>query len=129
MPAVPKGVYPPRDAAWLDRPGLKSDRCVVCGSAASNNHHEPPRSRFHKSDEPRIPTFSLCGGGNASGCHGLAHNNGGSLVIKPSATGAWYAYVLGDFAVRSVNARRRRNGRRQIQERVEFLLGEVVHDG
>ena len=59
----------------LDRPSVKGDRCVVCGRFANNNHHVIPKGMggIPKSLESRIPTLVLCGQGNVSGCHGLAH--------------------------------------------------------
>lgn len=73
---------------WHDlvkAPTIKSDRCVVCGAYAVDNHHIIPRSkgqyvdgwgRVHSgkrnADVP-TPTVPLCGLGNTSGCHGKAH--------------------------------------------------------
>lgn len=61
----------------MDAPTLRSSRCVVCGAPAHDQHHIVWRSWGELYDEdgnPRPkPTVSLCGFGNTSGCHGLAH--------------------------------------------------------
>ena len=51
-------------------------RCMVCGRPANNHHHIVPRSAGEYSVEGHRlskPTVLLCGNGNTSGCHGLAH--------------------------------------------------------
>lgn len=54
-------------------------RCAICGAPATNKHHIVPRSAGKLFDEygheVKKPTIRLCGGGNASGCHGLAHHH------------------------------------------------------
>lgn len=53
-------------------------RCMVCGRPANNHHHIVPRSAGERSVDGRRlskPTVLLCGSGNASGCHGLAHQH------------------------------------------------------
>ena len=60
----------------LDRPSMvDGGRCVVCGRPATNRHHVIPKGMggVPKALERRIPKLLLCGGGNASGCHGMAH--------------------------------------------------------
>lgn len=61
----------------MDAPTIRSERCVVCGAPATNQHHIVWRSWGELWDTegnnvPK-PTVSLCGMGNVSGCHGLAH--------------------------------------------------------
>lgn len=52
--------------------------CCVCGRTAPlNQHHLVRRSAgklFRNGEELEKPTITLCGNGNASGCHGLAHS-------------------------------------------------------
>lgn len=50
--------------------------CCVCGSPAQDRHHIVKRSAGKlvvNGREVKKPTVRLCGMGNASGCHGLAH--------------------------------------------------------
>ena len=57
---------------------IESDRCVVCGRSPVQMHHVVKRSAGNmyrggvRIPRPKLP---LCGLGNASGCHGLAHQN------------------------------------------------------
>lgn len=57
---------------------IESDRCVVCGKSPVQMHHVVKRSAGNmyrggvRIPRPKLP---LCGLGNASGCHGLAHQN------------------------------------------------------
>ncbi len=52
--------------------------CCVCGRTAPlNQHHLVRRSAgklFRDGEELPKPTVTLCGSGNTSGCHGLAHS-------------------------------------------------------
>lgn len=89
----------------MGRPSVKADRCLVCGAASPlDQHHVVPRSAGKAYDETgrelRKPTVTLCGPGNAGGCHGLAHgrklhfrwaegkNNEGhwEFLLTPNAT-------------------------------------------
>lgn len=70
----------------LDKPSLKSDTCCVCGAPASNDHHVIPKGMGGSKLAKRIPTVSLCGMGNTSGCHGKAHS--GRLFFD-YRDGAW----------------------------------------
>lgn len=50
--------------------------CCVCGKPATNKHHLVRRGAgklVRDGREVAKPTVRLCGSGNASGCHGLAH--------------------------------------------------------
>ena len=58
-------------APMLGRPSLHSPYCVVCGKPATNQHHVVIKGMG--GSRRQIPTVSLCGMGNTSGCHGLAH--------------------------------------------------------
>ena len=55
----------------IGKPSLKSDYCVVCGARATNQHHVIQKGMG--GSKAKIPTVSLCGMGNTSGCHKLAH--------------------------------------------------------
>lgn len=57
----------------LDKPSIKGYRCAVCGQMATNRHHVVPKGMGGTRYENRIPVITLCGAGNTSGCHGLAH--------------------------------------------------------
>lgn len=59
----------------FEAPSVRRDYCVVCGKPATNNHHVIPNCRHETRDHPESPTLSLCGMGNASGCHGMAHDH------------------------------------------------------
>lgn len=59
-------------APMLGRPSLHSPYCVVCGKPATNQHHVIIKGMG--GSRRQIPTVSLCGMGNTSGCHGLAHS-------------------------------------------------------
>lgn len=63
--------------SWRDdiyaAPSVRRVWCVVCGRPAQNDHHVIPGARHATREHPESPTLSLCGLGNASGCHGAAH--------------------------------------------------------
>lgn len=72
------------------------DHCAVCGRTwPLNQHHVVKRSAgnlYRQGVKLPKPTITLCGSGNASGCHGLAHQ--GRLhfrwVVTPvPAMGNW----------------------------------------
>lgn len=58
---------------------LTLDHCAVCGRPwPLNQHHVVRRGAgrmYRQGVEVPKPTITLCGSGNASGCHGLAHAN------------------------------------------------------
>lgn len=58
--------------------GCRQRFCCVCGRTYPlNQHHLVKRSAgtlFRKGIELEKPTITLCGSGNTSGCHGLAHS-------------------------------------------------------
>ena len=63
----------------MGKPSIDSEAhvCCVCGKPATNEHHVVRRgagTRVGNGREARKPTVRLCGDGNASGCHGLAHD-------------------------------------------------------
>lgn len=65
----------------MDAPSLDNleHTCVICGRPATDKHHIVPRSAGKYFDqygrEKKKPTVRLCGSGNTSGCHGLAHQH------------------------------------------------------
>lgn len=63
----------------MEGPSVETPRCAVCGRAAPlNRHHVVRRGAgvlYRNGVEVPKPTIVLCGSGNASGCHGLAHQN------------------------------------------------------
>lgn len=73
----------------LDAPSIEGDTCCVCGATATNHHHVIPKGMGGSKLEKRIPTVPLCGMGNTSGCHGLAHS--GRLFFD-HRDGRWMYY-------------------------------------
>lgn len=63
----------------MEGPSIETPRCAVCGAHwPLNRHHIVRRGAgklFRDGREVPKPTVMLCGSGNASGCHGLAHAN------------------------------------------------------
>lgn len=64
----------------MGRPDIDNDEglCAVCGTPATNLHHVVRRGAgrwIADGREVRKPLVRLCGDGNLSGCHGLAHAN------------------------------------------------------
>ena len=57
------------EKALMQEPSITSPYCVFCGRPATNQHHVVFRSQGGKDG----PTLSVCGMGNASGCHYLLH--------------------------------------------------------
>ena len=58
------------EKALFYAPSLVSDTCVICGKPATNQHHVVFRSQGGSDGA----TVSVCGFGNASGCHGKLHH-------------------------------------------------------
>lgn len=63
----------------MEGPSIETPRCAVCGAPwPLNRHHIVRRGAgklFRDGREVPKPTVMLCGSGNGSGCHGLAHAN------------------------------------------------------
>lgn len=61
----------------MDGPSVETPYCAVCGARwPLNRHHVVKRSAgklYRGGVEVPKPTIVLCGSGNASGCHGKAH--------------------------------------------------------
>ncbi len=61
-------------------PSVDAPYCVVCGRSDMplNRHHVVRRGAgklYEHGVEVPKPLLTLCGNGNTSGCHGLAHQN------------------------------------------------------
>ena len=79
----------------MDGVTIKSDRCAVCGRSPVQMHHVVKRSAgklYRNGVEVPKPLLPLCGLGNSSGCHGLAHQ--GMLhfrwVESDAGSEGWY---------------------------------------
>lgn len=64
----------------MGKPSIDNEArvCCVCGKPATDRHHVVRRGAGRLVVDGREvgkPTVRLCGDGNASGCHGLAHAN------------------------------------------------------
>lgn len=61
----------------MQAPTIRRSRCAICGATYPlNQHHLVKRSAgklYRNGAEVPKPTITLCGSGNASGCHGKAH--------------------------------------------------------
>lgn len=57
--------------ALMGAPSVEREACPFCGRRAEQRHHVVPRSLGGS----RGPTVTVCGLGNASGCHGLLHSH------------------------------------------------------
>lgn len=83
----------------------RKGRCCVCGRPAPlNQHHYVWRSwgELHRPDGSVVekPTITLCGSGNASGCHGLAHKR---MLHFREVNGKLH-YLLTDYPMPYVQA-------------------------
>ena len=72
---LPEMLWPLMDGLSVDTPW-----CCVCGRSGVplNRHHVVRRGAgvlYRNGVEVPKPTLMLCGSGNTSGCHGLAHQN------------------------------------------------------
>ena len=117
MTAIPKlSSLTAHDKRMMRLKPYRSPRCIVCGSEATNDHHQPYRSHVPKAMHALIPTFSVCGMGTVSGCHRLIHAQavhlddiGGSLVLTAD-----------EEATREVNESRKLAGWRPVEPFVPF---------
>lgn len=57
------------EKALYNAPSIHQETCIICGRPATNQHHVVFRSQGGEDGA----TVSVCGMGNASGCHGLLH--------------------------------------------------------
>lgn len=59
----------------LGKPSIESVLCPFCGAVATNRHHIIPKGMGGTKQAKRIPTITVCGMGNASGCHAKLHSH------------------------------------------------------
>lgn len=71
------------------RPSIETELCPFCGRMATNRHHIIPKGLGGSKREKDIPTVTVCGMGNASGCHGKLHGNGGRIYLDWNDDGFW----------------------------------------
>ena len=78
----------------MDGPTLEADHCVICGRHWPRNRHHVVRrgaGQLIRDGRPvRKPTVMLCGSGNTSGCHGLAHAN----RLHFRLVNGWWWYLI-----------------------------------
>ena len=58
----------------LGKPSIETEACPFCGRVAMNRHHILPKG-MGGTRRRDIPTVTVCGMGNASGCHGRLHDH------------------------------------------------------
>lgn len=75
----------------LGKPSIEGNICCVCGKPATNHHHVVPKGKGGSKYASLIPTVPLCGNGNMSGCHGLAHKK--RLHLNYSDYAGWVGYI------------------------------------
>lgn len=97
---------------------IRSSRCIICHEPATNNHHHPPKGEVGDHDQ----TITLCGFGNANGCHGLAHHNGGTLKLFPGET--WH-FVADKKAAEAISRRRKRHSLPKVREGFRYAVVPV----
>lgn len=76
MRGVPEDMARLLDKPWVRFEGVSGiPLCSVCLKPAANMHHVVLKGAggVPVALDARIPRVALCGVGNASGCHGLAH--------------------------------------------------------
>lgn len=63
----------------MEGQSIQASCCVVCGASGPLNQHHVVRrgagNMYRGGVKLPKPTLTLCGSGNTSGCHGLAHQN------------------------------------------------------
>lgn len=74
----------------LGKPSIESRYCPFCGRIATNRHHILPKGMGGTKSARLIPTVTVCGMGNASGCHGRLHD--GSLRLDWDEDAHWWRY-------------------------------------
>ena len=72
------------ELAMMDAPSIDLPYCPFCGRRATQRHHIVFKSQGGKSG----PTVTVCGMGNASGCHGDLHHH--RLHMKYEDGEWWY---------------------------------------
>lgn len=113
----------------MDAPNIITPWCAVCGKTGHlEQHHMVKRSTgqlvLPNGAIAEKPTITLCGHGNADGCHGLAHQGrlhfrwvrtryvGGTDDFYADITGGHLEYLLTDRPVDYLTALSRGGWRR-----------------
>lgn len=113
--AAAKEYIGPDILAMLGKPSVRTTHCCMCGSYATDNHHEPAKSRVtNKALRAFIPTFKLCGAGSASGCHRLMQIH----RVKPAwsvRARRWSFRATDAETAREISARRKVNGLSKVR--------------
>lgn len=91
-------------AALMGEDSIIQVSCCICGQPATNKHHAVPRSAGGEGG----PRVSVCGMGNTSGCHRLAHGHG--LRFAPH-----HRFECSEDAAKDISKRRKRSGLRAIK--------------
>ena len=73
----------------LGKPSIETEFCPFCGRLATNRHHILPKG-MGGTKRKDIPTVTVCGMGNASGCHGRLHDH--TLELDWDETTGWWRY-------------------------------------
>ena len=73
----------------LGKPSIETEFCPFCGRLATNRHHILPKG-MGGTKRKDIPTVTVCGMGNASGCHGRLHDH--TLELDWDEETGWWRY-------------------------------------
>lgn len=81
----------------IGKPSIESECCPFCGRYlyidgrfAGNRHHVLLKGMGGTKYEKLIPTVTVCGMGNASGCHGKLHQH--LLELDWDDEAGWWRY-------------------------------------
>lgn len=81
----------------LGKPSIETEYCPFCGRSlyedgvfVGNRHHLIQKGMGGTKLEKLIPTITVCGMGNASGCHGKLHQH--LLETDWDDDADWYIY-------------------------------------
>ena len=104
MTVLTKDTLPAYLRPMAGKPSMKLNHCAVCGASAPLNDHHIIRRGAGKAfdgygNELKKPTITLCGNGNTSGCHGLAHQQMLHFrwVDQPKTASGWGTYGAGHW--------------------------------
>lgn len=112
---------------------VRAPYCVVCGRTSPLNQHHVIRrgagKLYRNGVEVKKPTLTLCGSGNTSGCHGLAHSQRLHfrwVETRPKAYGSYgfltsgghWEYVLTE-PMRELDAQQLQDGWKPIRTDAE----------
>lgn len=74
----------------LGKPSIETELCPFCGRLATNRHHIVPKGMGGTKSERDIPTVTVCGMGNAGGCHGRLHSR--DIEMDWDDEARWWVY-------------------------------------